>query len=439
MEVTVSRKKGLKGEISVPGDKSITHRAFIFSLIARGETEVVNYSSAADCASTLRIVEQCGGKVVYRDEKTVRIKSDGIFEIKEPENVLDVGNSGTTVRLMSGLFSGIKGKLFILSGDSSLRKRPMKRITLPLKKMGAEIFARSNGNFAPIAIYGSKLCGIRFDMSVASAQVKSAIILATLSAGGKSVIEEKGVTRNHTEVMLKEFGGSVETHGRTVTVYPLEKPLKGRSVFVPNDFSSAAYFVAAALITEKSALLLKDVGVNKTRSYLIEKLKRSGADITLENVRVLNGESVADISVKSSDVSYIEVNAEEVPLLIDELPLIAVIGAAKNGAKVTGAEELRFKETDRIKAVCENMKRLGVECSEFPDGFEVYPFRAGARSGGKNVLKGGTVSSFSDHRIAMSFAVLGLVSETGIVIRDAECVNISFPEFFELLEKYTYE
>jgi len=436
MEVTVSFKKGLKGEISVPGDKSITHRAFIFSLIARGETEVVNYSSAADCASTLRIVEQCGGEVVYKDEKTVRIKSYGISEIKEPENVLDAGNSGTTMRLMSGLLSGVQNKLFVLSGDSSLRKRPMKRITQPLKEMGAEIFARVSGNFAPIAIYGSKLHGINFRMSVASAQVKSAIILATLSAEGKSVIEEKGVTRNHTEVMLREFGGSVDIQGRSITVYPLERPLKGRSVFVPNDFSSAAYFIAAALITEKSALLLKDVGVNKTRSYLIEKLKRSGADIACENARVLNGESVADIFVKSSDVSYIEVNAEEVPLLIDELPLIAVIGAAKNGAKVTGAEELRYKEADRIKAVCENMKRLGVECIEFPDGFEVFPFR---KSSGEGALKGGTVSSFSDHRIAMSFAVLGLISKNGIVISGAECVDISFPEFFKLLEEFAYE
>ncbi len=437
MEVTVKRKKGLKGEVSVPGDKSITHRAFIFSLIARGETEVVNYSSAADCASTLRIVEQCGGSVVYRDEKTVRIKSDGIFSVKEPEDVLDAGNSGTTMRLMSGLFSGIEGKLFVLSGDNSLRKRPMKRITEPLKEMGAKIFARAGGNFAPIAIYGSKLHGIRFEMSVASAQVKSAVILATLSADGKSEIIEKGITRDHTEVMLKEFGGRIETRGRAVTVYPLEKPLKGRSVFVPNDFSSAAYFIAAALITEKSDILLKDVGVNRTRSYLVEKLKKSGADIALKNTRVLNGESVADISVKSSDVSFIEVSAEEVPLLIDELPLIAVIGAAKNGAKVSGAEELRFKETDRIKAVCENMKRLGVECREFPDGFEVYPLRSNGLKGG--TLKGGVVSSFSDHRIAMSFAVLGLVSKEGIVINGAECVEISFPEFFELLERFSYE
>ena len=243
---------------------------------------------------------------------------------------------------------------------------------------------------------------------------------------------EKVITRDHTEVMLKEFGGNVETRGRTIMVYPLEKPLKGRSVFVPNDFSSAAYFIAAALITEKSDILLKDVGVNKTRSYLIEKLKKSGADIVLENTRVLNGESVADILVKSSELSFIEVGAEEVPLIIDELPLIAVIGAAKNGAKVTGAEELRFKETDRIKAMCKNLKRLGVECREFPDGFEVYPH-------GSNGLKKGTVSSFSDHRIAMSFAVLGLVSEEGIVINGAECVNISFPEFFDLMEKSAYE
>jgi 3-phosphoshikimate 1-carboxyvinyltransferase len=433
MEVTITHKKGLKGEITVPGDKSITHRAFMFALIARGDTIVKNYSSAHDCASTLNIVRQCGAEALPAKNSgmhAVRLRSKGIFEIKEPDNILNAENSGTTMRLLSGLFSGIKGKLFILSGDASLRKRPMKRIVEPLHSMGATIFARENGNLAPIAIFGNALHGIRFKMNVASAQVKSAVILATLSANGKSVILEKGKTRDHTEIMLKEFGGTVEKDGRTITVYPLSQAPSGREIFVPNDFSSAAYFIAAALITSKSEVLIKDVGVNKTRAYFAEKLKKCGADITLLNEHLENGEPVADILVKSSDISHIEVSSEEVPLLIDELPLIAVLSAAKNGAKVEGAKELRFKETDRIKAVCENMKLLKVPCTEFDDGFEVSPAQG---------LNGGVVQSFSDHRIAMSFALLGLISKKGITIEGAECVGISFPEFFSILEESTYE
>ncbi len=430
MDKEVRKITGLKGEIEVPGDKSITHRAFILSLIANGETEVEHYSTAADCASTLGIIEKCGAKVEGKTENLVRISSQGIFNIGEPEDVLDAGNSGTTMRLLSGLFSGIEGKLFVLTGDGSLRKRPMKRITEPLLHMGAKIFARENGNYAPVAILGQKLRGINYAMTVASAQVKSAVILAALTASGKTEIIEKGTTRDHTEIMLKEFGGKIEKTQNIITVYPLKEAPKGRKIFVPGDFSSAAYFIAGAAITKESDLLVKNVGVNKTRSYLLKKLQDAGANLKTENARTANGEPVADIRVKNSALSGITVAPEEIPLLIDELPLIAVIGALSTGkTKITGAKELRFKETDRIKATCENLKALGVRCEEFEDGLEVY---------GQEKVKGGLVDSFGDHRIAMAFSILGLASENGITVRGAECVNISFPEFFDLLGRVSY-
>lgn len=425
MEVKVPAANKIKGEIKVPGDKSITHRAFIFSLIAKGETIIKNYSSAADCASTLRVVQSCGGKIARKNTRQIRMRSKGIFSIEEPKNVLNAGNSGTTMRLMSGLFTGVKGKFFVFTGDDSLRSRPMKRITEPLSQMGAEIRARSNGDYAPIAIHGKKLRGIKHEMKVASAQVKSAIILAALSACGETEIIEKEITRNHTEIMLKEFGGKIRINSNKIFVYPLQYAPSGREIFVPNDFSSAAYFIGAALITDKSSIILKDVGVNRTRSYFIDKLQSAGANITLKNQHILNGEEIADIIVESSHIKGVSVSQYEAPLLIDELPLIAAIGAKADGVTVVeGAEELRYKETDRITAVCKNLHKLGIQCEEKPDGFIIY---------GKKDIRGGEVESFSDHRIAMSFAVLALATKNGINIKNAESVSISFPQFFKLL------
>ncbi len=426
MEVKISPANSLKGTVKVPGDKSITHRAFMFSLIANGETVVENYGTAVDCTSTLNIVSRCGAEIVEKNENAIRIKSGGIFRIKEPEDVLDAGNSGTTMRLLSGLFSGVKNKLFVLTGDESLRKRPMKRITEPLGKMGAKIFAREGGKYAPIAIYGGKLHGIKYALPVASAQVKSAIILAALTADGETEITEKGVSRNHTEIMLKEFGGKISVSGKKIFVSPFESIPKGRKIFVPNDFSSAAYFIAAALITKNSSILLKDTGINETRSYFLKKLSEAGAKVSAENIRIKNGEKIADIYAESSDLKGVSVLEEEVPLLIDELPLIAVLGAVSEGKTVIrGAKELRFKETDRIKAVCKNLKALGVPCGEFEDGLEVH---------GVGKIEGGSVDSFGDHRIAMSFSVLALSSKYGITVKGAECVKISFPEFFNILK-----
>ncbi len=426
MEVKISPANSLKGTVKVPGDKSITHRAFMFSLIANGETVVENYGTAADCISTLNIVSRCGAEIVEKNENAIRIKSGGIFRIKEPENVLDAGNSGTTMRLLSGLFSGVKNKLFVLTGDESLRNRPMKRITEPLGKMGAKIFAREGGEYAPIAIYGGKLHRIKYTLPVASAQVKSAIILAALSADGETEITEKGISRNHTEIMLKEFGGKISVNGRKIFISPLDTAPKGRKIFVPNDFSSAAYFIAAALITKNSSILLKDTGINETRSYFLKKLSEAGAKVSVGNIRIKNGEKIADIYAESSDLKGVSVSEEEVPLLIDELPLIAVLGAVSEGKTVIrGAKELRFKETDRIKAVCENLKALGVPCGEFEDGLEVH---------GIEKIEGGSVDSFGDHRIAMSFSVLALSSKYGITVKGAECVKISFPEFFNILK-----
>ncbi len=424
MEITVSPAKSIEGVLQIPGDKSITHRAIMFALISEGKTAISHYSSSADCMSTLNIVKRCGAEVLEKTKERIVIKSNGIFNINEPDNVLNCGNSGTTMRLLSGLFAGVKNKLFVLSGDNSLRMRPMDRVSNPLAEMGARIFLRKN-RYAPVAIYGNRLKSVYHKMKIASAQVKSAIIFAGLSADEKTVIIEKGKTRNHTEIMLAEFNGHIDIDKRKITVYPLEHTLKGREISIPGDFSSAAYFIAATLIANRGELLIKDVGINETRSYFLNKLKNAGGTISLENKKTVNGEKIADIYVESSHLSGISVSPEEVPLLIDELPLIAVMGALSKGKTVVrGAKELRVKETDRIKTLCSNFSILHLDCEELEDGF-IIP-------GGQQVY-GGVVNSFSDHRIAMAFSVLSTASINGITVKNAECVRISFPEFFEML------
>ncbi len=422
MGIIVQPIKRIRGEITVSGDKSITHRAYIFSSISNSNVFIKNPNKGADVNHTLSIMQSVGA-VAKQLGEGIKIKGIGLKNIREPENVLDAGNSGTTVRLLAGLFAGIENKIFILSGDDSLRKRPMKRVIMPIREMGGETIGRKNNTLLPLVIKGKKLRGIQYKMPVASAQVKSAIILAALSAEGKTEIEEPIKSRNHTEIMLKTFGGQIKTN-KKVIIYPVEK-LENDEIFVPGDFSSAAYFIALSLITKDAKLLIKNVGLNPTRTYFIKKLKDAGGKIKILNKREKNGEIFGDIYVESSNLKGITVKREEVPYLIDELPLIGVIGAFAEGiTEIRGAEELRTKESDRIKLTVQNLRALGIETEEFNDGFKIM----------RHNIKYGYVKTACDHRITLSFIVFGLASEKGLEIEETNSINISFPEFFDTLK-----
>jgi 3-phosphoshikimate 1-carboxyvinyltransferase len=426
--VKIEPIKKIYGEIEIPGDKSITHRAFILSTISQGVSFIYNPNLGDDTNRTLEIMRAIGGEVNH-EKNGIKIKGCGIKNIKEPENILDAGNSGTTIRLLSGLFSSIENKFFVLTGDDSLRKRPMKRVIEPIRLMGGEIFGRGNDNFPPVAIVGKKLRGIEYELSKPSAQVKSSIILATLNAIDKTIIKEKIKTRNHTEILLKEFGGKIEEKNNEIVVYP-ETNLKGIDVYIPGDFSSASYFIILALLLNNSEILLKNVSLNPTRIYLLNLLIKNGGDIKILNESIKNGERLGDILVKSSNIKGLKVNKEEVPLMIDELPLIGAVGAFfDEGVVVEGADELRVKESDRIKVLVENLRNLNVDVEELSDGFVVKK--------SKNI-KNGLVKTSFDHRIALSFIVFGLISKKGLVLEEVDSIKISFPEFFNILRRISY-
>lgn len=296
--VEIKPIKKVKGEIMLCGDKSITHRAFIFSTISNGESLIINPNRGDDTQRTLEIMEKIGSKISFED-RGIRIKGIGFDGIREPDDVLNAGNSGTTIRLLSGLFSSLKDKFFVITGDDSLRNRPMRRVVEPISLMGGLILGRDNGNYPPLAIYGRKLSGIEYDLKKPSAQVKSAIILATLNSNNKSIIIEKIKTRDHTEIMLKEFGGKIEIEDDKVVVYPVDK-LYGREIYVPGDFSSASYFILLAMLLPDSEIIIKNISLNPTRTYLLEKLIENGGDTKILNERVLNGEKIGDIVVKTS-------------------------------------------------------------------------------------------------------------------------------------------
>jgi 3-phosphoshikimate 1-carboxyvinyltransferase len=426
--VKIEPIKKIYGEIEIPGDKSITHRAFILSTISQGVSFIYNPNLGDDTNRTLEIMRAIGGEVNH-EKNGIKIKGCGIKNIKEPENILDAGNSGTTIRLLSGLFSSIENKFFVLTGDDSLRKRPMKRVIEPIRLMGGEIFGRGNDNFPPVAIVGKKLRGIEYELSKPSAQVKSSIILATLNAIDKTIIKEKIKTRNHTEILLKEFGGKIEEKNNEIVVYP-ETNLKGIDVYIPGDFSSASYFIILALLLDNSEILLKNVSLNPTRIYLLNLLIKNGGDIKILNESIKNGERLGDILVKSSNIKRLKVNKEEVPLMIDELPLIGAVGAFfDEGVVVEGADELRVKESDRIKVLVENLRNLNVDVEELSDGFVVKKSKK---------IKNGLVKTSFDHRIALSFIVFGLISKKGLVLEEVDSIKISFPEFFNILRRISY-
>lgn len=423
--ITIKKSKSLKGEITVPGDKSISHRAIMLGSIADGDTTIKGLLKGEDNMATLKAFRQMGVRIDERGNGIVAIQGKGLRGLKEPEDVIDAGNSGTTIRLLTGLLSG-QGFFSIMTGDQYLRKRPMKRVVEPLSQMGARIFGRENGNKAPIAIIGSKLKGITYNSPVASAQVKSAILLAGLYADGGTTVAEPTLSRDHTERMLAYFGAEVKRSGTTVSIKGGQK-LIGKEIVVPGDISSAAFFMVAALITGDSELLIKNVGINPTRTGIIDILQAMGGDLKIVNQREIYGEPVGDILVKSSKLKGVEIAGDMIPRAIDELPIAAVAAAFAEGTTtIKDAKELKVKETDRIESMTSELRRIGVKVTPLPDGMTI--------EGGKKPIGNESCDSWGDHRVAMSMIVAGLASEKGITISNTDCIDTSFPGFMELLE-----
>ena len=424
MKRVLQSKKPLHGEISVPGDKSIGHRAVIFGSIAHGSSRVSNLSGGEDNQRTVQAFKDLGVKISSEGE-TLHIDGNGWEGLTAPKTTIDCGNSGTTMRLLSGVLAG-RPFTTILDGDQSLRRRPMQRVIEPLSRMGANLVGREGRGLAPLEINGGNLKGIEYSMPIASAQVKSAILLAGLQAEGVTIIEEPQNSRNHTELMIKGFGGEVGLDGRHVSVQG-GQTLYGKDVRIPGDISSAAFFLVAAALIPGSRIVVRRVGVNPTRDGVIEILRRMGAEIELLNATIETGEPVADLKVTGKRLKGLEIGAELVARTIDEYPILAIAAALAEGDTViSGVKELRFKESDRISAMSEGLRRLGVDVEEREDGLTIR---------GRETLQGNKVRSFGDHRIAMSLAIAGLCAEGGVEIDDAQCVAISFPTFFDLLDE----
>ena len=420
--------KGLKGEMSVPGDKSISHRSVFFGSIAEGTTEIRGFLEGEDNLSTISAFSLMGVDITRTGDR-VRINGKGLAGLNEPSDIIDAGNSGTTTRLLVGLLSSLPF-FSVITGDASLRKRPMKRVVEPLLKMGASIAGRKDASLLPLAINGKKLKGMRFESPIASAQLKSAILLAGLSAEGETTVVEPEKSRDHTERMLKLFGADLSVSGNAVSVRST-RTLTGCRIDVPGDISSAAFFMVGAALTQGSDLLIKNVGVNPTRVGIIDILKKMGGSIEVTGLREASGEPVADIVIKSSKLKGAHITGSELLPAIDEFPIICVVAAFAEGTTtIAGAGELRVKESDRIAVMSECLNAIGVKNEERPDGI-VIEGTAGMS------IKGGTILSHGDHRIAMAMAMAALNSIDGIQIQGAGSVDVSFPGFFSALGKVT--
>ena len=421
--------QGLKGTVSVPGDKSISHRCIMFGSIANGTTEIHNFLKGADCLATIRCFQSMGINIEETDH-TITVHGKGLHGLSAPLNILDVGNSGTTTRLLSGILAGQKFESK-LSGDESLNSRPMKRIIEPLTMMGANISSILRNGCAPLYIAPGNLHGIHYDSPVSSAQVKSCILLAGLYAEGETSVTEPSLSRNHTELMLKEFGADIRTlhslSGTEATAYIKPYPkLYGQKIVVPGDISSEAYFIAAGLIVPDSEILIEHVGINPTRSGILKVCEDMGGDITLLNERCEAGEKIADILVRTSSLHGITIEGDIIPTLIDEIPIIAVMAAVADGTTVIkDAAELKVKETDRIETVTDNLKAMGCNVTPTEDGMII--------TGG--TLHGASIHTLLDHRIAMAFSIAALVADGTTKILDSKCVDVSYPTFYDTFEQ----
>lgn len=438
----IEKTKSLKGEITPPPDKSISHRAIMFASIAEGKSAVKNFLMAEDPISTMNAMKMLGVKIEQQSETIVHpsalsltIYGKGLYGLKEPFDVLNCGNSGTTARLISGILSG-SPFFSVLTGDNSLKQRPMARIINPLRDMGAKIFARDD-KYLPMAIKGGNLKAINYLMPISSAQVKSCLILAGLYAEGLTTITEPHKSRDHTERMLRAMGAKIEhreqdiEHRQAIEVKGLgDKKLSPIDITVPADFSSAAFFIVGALIVPNSEILIKNVCINPTRTGLLDVIKLMGAHIAVENIRDVSGEPVGDIYVRTADnLRGVKIGKEIIPSLIDEFPILCVLATQADGVtEIRGAEELRVKESDRISAMAAELRKMRVELEEFSDGIAIK---------GRASLKGAIVESYHDHRIAMSLAIAALVAEGETTINNSGCVDISFPGFFEELKGMT--
>ena len=418
----------LQGQIRVPGDKSISHRALMLGAIAQGETQIQGLLLGEDPRSTANCFRAMGAEISELNTELVQVKGIGLGQLQESADVLNAGNSGTTLRLMLGLLASHPGRLFVVTGDSSLRSRPMSRVVKPLQQMGAQIWGRQGGSLAPLAVQGQTLQPIHYRSPIASAQVKSCILLAGLMAHGQTTVTEPALSRDHSERMLQAFGAELsinpETHSVTITG-PAQ--LHGQTVIVPGDISSAAFWLVAAAIVPNSQLLIENVGVNPSRTGVLEALAMMGADIQLENQRVVAGEPVADLRVRSSPLRGCTIAGDLVPRLIDEIPVLAVAAVFAQGKTIIrDAAELRVKESDRITVTATQLNRLGAKVTELADGLEII---------GETPLTGGDVDSHLDHRIAMSLAIAALNAKGTTTIHGAEAAAVSYPEFTATLQQ----
>lgn len=422
----VKPRRKLSGDVLIPGDKSISHRSIIFASLATGKCKISNFLFGEDPLRTVAAFKKMGVKIERKDDCLI-VHGTGINGLKEPFDVIDAGNSGTTIRLLAGILAAQKFNSFV-TGDKYLRKRPMGRVIKPLKMMGGVIFGRENDSFPPLAIIGKKLKGIDYELPVASAQVKSAIMLASLFSKGMTVVTEPAKTRDHTERLFKYFELPLKEEGLKKTTSPVDT-FTARDIMVPCDISSASFFIVAALVTKNSLIVLKNVGINPTRSGIIDILRKMGGSIKIFNKREVSGEPVADIEVKSSDIKGIKVGKEIIPNIIDEIPILAVAASyAKGCTSISGAQELRIKESDRIRSIVYMLKEFNVKVSEKEDGFEID-------GGSPLVTDYKRINSFGDHRIAMSAAVMALGCKKNVEVLDAGCVSTSFPDFFKLIGK----
>ncbi|MFD1065241.1 3-phosphoshikimate 1-carboxyvinyltransferase [Oceanobacillus locisalsi] len=413
----------LEGEVKVPGDKSISHRSIIFGSISHGITKVLNFLDGEDCLRTIDAFREMGVQIDI-EGNTVHVHGNGLEGLKKPDKAIDFGNSGTTTRLMLGLLAGLPFETNIF-GDPSLTKRPMDRVVVPLRKMGASIYGDANGNFLPITIHGGALQGITYQLPVKSAQVKSAVLLAGLLAEGETIVQEETETRNHTEVMLQAFGADLKQTEKGITVTN-KGNLTACDVEVPGDISSAAFFLAAGAIVPGSTVTLKNVGLNDSRTGILDVLKQMGAAITIANERTTGGEKIGDLTIQYTALEGITIEGNIIPRLIDEIPILALLATQADGKTVIkDAEELKVKETDRIEAVCQNLQALGANITPTDDGMIIE---------GPTKLTGGTISSYMDHRIAMMGVIAALVSENPVKMDEKDSINISYPAFFDDLE-----
>ncbi|PRS83656.1 MULTISPECIES: 3-phosphoshikimate 1-carboxyvinyltransferase [unclassified Bacillus (in: firmicutes)] len=423
----IHKNAPMNGVIHIPGDKSISHRSVMFGAIADGTTVVKNFLPGADCLSTIDCFRKMGVEIEQKGTDVV-IHGKGLKELKEPSDVLDVGNSGTTIRLMMGILAGCEFHSTLI-GDESIAKRPMQRVTGPLKQLGAKIDGRANGEYTPLSIRGGHLKGISYESPVASAQIKSAVLLAGLQAEGTTTLTEPHKSRDHTERMLSMFGVKLDEDEQSVSIEG-GQTLKATDIFVPGDISSAAFFLVAGSIVPNSRIVLKNVGLNKTRTGIIDVLKQMGANLEIKEGDAKEGEPYGDLTISTSSLKGIEISGDMISRLIDEIPIIALLATQAEGTTIIkDAAELKVKETNRIDTVVSELKKLGADIEATDDGMKIH---------GKTTLQGGVVvSSYGDHRIGMMLGVAACITKQAVEIEDTDAVRVSYPNFFEHIEYLT--